>query len=503
MMTVDQLRVSIYQQLFSGRLTEQKKSDGDVLELLDSIGKVNPNFKKVTRISRSEDGNFYETQGKNVRCVTDELPYDIPENWEWVHLNEIAISGLGKTLNKTKDTGASKSYLCSINVYWDGIHLDEVKTAAFSDDDIEKYRLQKGDLLICEGGDAGRTAIWESDEEMYYQNALHRVRFFGGIDPYYFRALMEYYKLNGTIQAYCKGMTIKHLVQGSLNAMYFPLPPLEEQKRIVAKIEELMPFVEQYAKASTRLNTLNAIFPDQMKKSILQQAVMGKLVPQDPNDEPASVLLKKIAEEKQKLIKEGKIKKQKASNVVISDDKPFEIPESWAWATLADLAKQITDGEHSTPKRITKYGGYYLLSARNVRDGSIQLEDVDYVDKAEFDRISSRCNPTRGDILISCSGSVGRCTVVADDNKYVMVRSAAMVSPVMCDPKYLMYAIQSECVQSQINGMKKQTAQANLFLGAISVLMIPVPPSAEQNRIVEKLEDTFKHIESSIKDSIK
>lgn len=306
-----------------------------------------------------------------------------------------------------------------------------------------------------------------------------------------------------SLAKYVTGTAQPKMNQAKMNSIWVPLPPLEEQKRIVAKIEELMPFVEQYAKASTRLNTLNASFPDQMKKSILQQAVMGKLVPQDPTDEPASVLLKKIAEEKQKLIKEGKIKKPKASNVVISDDKPFEIPESWVWATLADLAKQITDGEHSTPKRTTKYGGYYLLSARNVRDGSIQLEDVDYVDKAEFDRISSRCNPTRGDILISCSGSVGRCTVVADDNKYVMVRSAAMVSPVMCDPKYLMYAIQSECVQSQISGMKKQTAQANLFLGAISALMIPVPPSAEQNRIVDKLEDTFKHIESSMKDSIK
>lgn len=372
-------------------------------------------------------------------------------------------------------------------------------------EELQRGHLKTNDLIITIRGNIGTCGLVPpkfNNANLNAQLTVVRIKDMEQILPSYLKYLFMSPIMKLQFKSNITGTALKQLSEKNLHNCVIIIPPLEEQKRIVAKIEELMAFVEQYAKASNRLNTLNASFPDQMKKSILQQAVMGKLVPQDPNDEPASVLLKKIAEEKQKLIKEGKIRKQKASNVVVSDDKPFEIPESWAWATLADLAKQITDGEHSTPKRSTKYDGYYLLSARNVRDGSIQLTDVDYVDKSEFDRISSRCNPTRGDILISCSGSVGRCTVVDDDNKYVMVRSAAMVSPVMCNPKYLMYAIQSECVQSQINGLKKQTAQANLFLGAISVLMIPVPPIEEQNRIVGKLEDTFKHIEGSLKDSI-
>lgn len=131
----------------------------------------------------------------------------------WVHLNQIAESGLGKTLDKAKNTGELCPYLCSINVYWNGISLEKVKEAKFTEDDKVKYRLQRGDLLICEGGDVGRSAIWDSDEEMYYQNALHRVRFYGHVLPQYFKMVIECYKGIGIIDEYSKGMTIKHLVQ--------------------------------------------------------------------------------------------------------------------------------------------------------------------------------------------------------------------------------------------------------------------------------------------------
>lgn len=158
----------------------------------------------------------------------------------WVHLDTIAQTNLGKTLDKGKNTGAERPYLCSINVYWEGVNLEKLKTALFEQKELEKYRLQKGDLLICEGGDVGRCAIWESEDEMYYQNALHRVRFHGGINPYFYRYLIEYYKSIGIIDEYSKGQTIKHLVQTKLCSIWMPLPPLAEQKRIVAKIEEML-----------------------------------------------------------------------------------------------------------------------------------------------------------------------------------------------------------------------------------------------------------------------
>lgn len=233
----------------------------------------------------------------------------------------------------------------------------------------------------------------------------------------------------------------------------------------------------------------------ELKASILDLAIRGKLVPQDPNDEPAKNLLARIAAEKAKLVKSGKLKKGKPLPPITDDDKPFGLPRGWTWCRLGGLASKLTDGEHKTPRRVVEYCGYYLLSARNIHDDCLVLDDVDYVDKAEYELISQRCNPKRGDVLISCSGSIGRTCCVEDDNCYVMVRSAAMCRPIEVCSRYLMYALQSEFVQAQHRERIKKSAQANLFLGAISVTVIPLPPIAEQKRIVEKIEQVMPLVE--------
>ena len=168
----------------------------------------------------------------------------------------------------------------------------------------------------------------------------------------------------------------------------------------------------------------------------------------------------------------------------IEDEIPFDLPDGWAWSRLVSLSSIITDGEHKTPRRINEFQGYYLLSARNIQNGFISLGDVDFVDKCEFENISKRCNPKEDDVLISCSGSIGRVAVVNDSNNYVMVRSAAMVRPIIIKPNYLMFALQSGQLQTQMQKASKQTAQANLFLGAIQSLLIPVPPEIEEQRII-------------------
>lgn len=235
----EDMKKSILQYAIQGKLVEQRPEEGTAEELYQQIQDEKQKLIK---------------EGKNKKekplaeITEDEIPFDIPESWKWVHLNNIATSGLGKTLNKSTDTGEEVPYLCSINVYWEGISLDKVKTAKFDAQAKEKYRLQKGDLLICEGGEAGRSAIWDSDEEMYYQNALHRVRFYGSVDAQYMCYVLECYKKNGTIANYTKGIGIQHLVQASLNSIWLPLPPLQEQHRIVAKIEELLPFCERLVK---------------------------------------------------------------------------------------------------------------------------------------------------------------------------------------------------------------------------------------------------------------
>lgn len=235
--------------------------------------------------------------------------------------------------------------------------------------------------------------------------------------------------------------------------------------------------------------------PQELKSSILQLAIQGKLVEQRPEEGTGEELYQQIQAEKKRLIQEGKIKKEKPLPEIAEDEVPFEIPEGWKWVRIQSISKKTTDGEHKTPRRVGAYCGFYLLSARNIRDGEIALKDVDYVDETEYKRIALRCNPQKGDVLISCSGSVGRCAVVENDNKYVMVRSAAMVSPVNMNSNYLMYAIRSEVVQEQIRAKIKQTAQANLFQEAIRNLAIPLPPLAEQKRIVAQIEELLPYLD--------
>ena len=281
-MTAQQLKNSILQMAVQGKLVPQDPNDEPASVLLERIRAEKERLIKEKKIKREKnpsvifkgaDNTPYEKIDGEVRSLADEVPFDIPDSWEWVTLQTIATSSLGKTLDKAKNKGNLKPYLCSINVYWDGIDLTTVKEARLEENELPKYLLRPGDLLICEGGDVGRSAVWESTQEMYYQNALHRVRFYGGINPHYFQLLLECYKGNQILDAYSKGMTIKPLVQTALNTIVFPLPPLSEQNRIVNAAKRLLPYLHSYDKAEQKLTALNTGFPEALKKSILQEAV--------------------------------------------------------------------------------------------------------------------------------------------------------------------------------------------------------------------------------------
>lgn len=209
-MTPQELKNSILQLAIQGKLVEQRPEEGTGEELYRQIQSEKQKLIREGKIKKEKP---------LPEIAEDEVPFDIPESWKWVRLNEIASSLLGKTLNKVSDAGEPCPYLCSINVYWEGIKLSTVKEAFFTQAEKEKYLLQKGDLLICEGGDAGRCAVWDNDATMYYQNALHRVRFYGDICVAFFRDIFESYKSNGEIKSRCKGETIQHLVQGELYNM--------------------------------------------------------------------------------------------------------------------------------------------------------------------------------------------------------------------------------------------------------------------------------------------
>ena len=236
----ERLKKSILQEAIEGRLVPQDPNDEPASVLLDKIRKEKEQLIKEGKLKKKD---LIETP-----ITEDEIPFDIPESWEWVRLPYISTNSLGKTLNGGRTIGISKKYLCSINVYWNRIDLTKVKETPFDESDCQKYRLKRGDLLVCEGGDYGRSAVWDKDDEMYYQNALHRIRFYHTINPYFYMYCVEVYKNMLLLEEVAKGMTIKHLTQDALYSLSFPLPPLAEQHRIVDKLEQLLGEIDKLKK---------------------------------------------------------------------------------------------------------------------------------------------------------------------------------------------------------------------------------------------------------------
>ena len=200
-----------------GKLVPQDPNDEPAIDLLK---RINPKFTPC-------DNAHYENN-----------TIEIPENWEWVKLSDIAVSELGKTLDKGKNSGTPHNYLCAFNVKWCSFDLSVIKKIPLEEEELERYKVRKGDLLICEGGDVGRAAIWESDQDIYYQNALHRVRFKDEINQYFYLYVLQYYKSLGMIDDVSGGVTIKHFTQNSMKKLCFPLPPIKEQQRIVSAINQ-------------------------------------------------------------------------------------------------------------------------------------------------------------------------------------------------------------------------------------------------------------------------
>ncbi|MEI3102098.1 MAG: restriction endonuclease subunit S [Oscillospiraceae bacterium] len=369
--------------------------------------------------------------------------------------------------------------------------MEKVKEARFEEIELSKYLLQKGDLLICEGGDVGRSSVWEHDVTMYYQNALHRVRFYQNINPYFYKYLIECYKGIGIIDRFSKGVTIKHLVQNSLNAMWLPLPPLAEQKRIVAKIEELLPYIERYEQAWSKLEQFNSRFPEDMKKSLLQYAIQGKLVEQRLEEGTAEELFAQIQEEKQRLIAQKKIKKEKPLPEITEDEKPFDIPESWKWVRFSDLMNAMSTGPFGSMLHKSDYvpKGTPLVNPANIVNGKIIPSEKMMVSADTAKRLESYTLYT-GMIVIGRRGEMGRCAVVSEnENGWICGTGSFFLTPsssLFVD--YIQILFTTHYAKAYLGGESVGTTMSNLNHKILSKMPVPLPPLVEQKRIVQKLE---------------
>ena len=344
------LRQKILDLAIRGKLVSQDPNDEPASVLLERIraekqqmvkdGKLKAkDIKNDTVIFKGDDNLHYEQfQDGTVKEYENELPFEIPSNWVWCNLGMLFSHNTGKALNASKTDGVSLTYITTSNVYWNSFELDNLKVMPFTESEIEKCTVKKDDLLVCEGGDIGRAAIWQFDNEIRIQNHLHRLRPYDRIYTKFYYYIMYLYKANGRING--NGIGLQGLSSNALHNIIVPVPPVEEQKRIVDSIDSVLSLIEQIESHKQSLSSQI----DNIKSKILDLAIRGKLVPQDPNDEPASVLLERIRAEKEELIKQGKIKRDKKESVIFKgDDNSYyekygkKLPSGWVVTNFETL----------------------------------------------------------------------------------------------------------------------------------------------------------------------
>ena len=459
---------------------------------------------------------FCEQIGKEIRDISDEIPFEIPDSWEWVRFSNLVNFSMGKTPPR-KETEYWENpiypWVSIADMPADGTVLStKEKVNQYAADNTFKSGISPiGTLIMSFKLTVGKVSILGIDA--YHNEAI--ISIFPFVDDdrivtsYLFKVL-PLIAQNGDTKTAIKGATLN---SDSLSNLLIPLPPLTEQKRIVNRIVELEPYVSAYDIAETHLTALNTTFPEALKKSILQEAVQGKLVPQNPDDEPASVLLERIRAEKQELIKQGKIKQNKNESVIITRDKipyeiidgkerciadevPFEIPDSWCWCRLSNVSI-IQEGAGIRTYQY-RTSGTQILTVTNILEGSVDMKKATkYIATEEYLDKYQHLTLNIGDIVSSCSGASWGKTAIWDYGDTVMLNTSTLRLRFFNDTAYNMYLywltktpLFKNQLIAQLSGM-----QPNFGYSHYSKVLIPLPPLAEQHRIVAKIEEIMPMIE--------
>lgn len=485
-MTGKQLKNAILQLAIQGKLVPQDANDEPASVLLAQIRKEKEQLLKAGKLKKKD----LET----TPITDEEKPFEIPESWEWVHLSEISYVGTGSTPAK------HNSLYYGGNIPWIGSSAtnypiieqatDYITELALAETNCQLY--PKGTLIMAMYGQGKtRGQISELAIECCTNQACaaivpHIMEINSFIKVF---LTSQYYK----IRSLAEGGAQPNLNLNKVANNILPLPPLAEQRRIVAKIEELMPLVEEYGVAQEKLNQLNEALPEALKKSILQQAIQGKLVPQDANDEPASVLLAQIRKEKEQLLKAGKMKKKDLATTPITDEeKPFEIPEGWEWCRIEEISDSYI-GLTYKPTDVAENGTVVLRSS-NIQDGRIDLNDKVKVNLSIPEKLIVHEN----DILICArNGSsklVGKSALITKEADG-MTFGAFMAICKTSFYDFVYQFLQSDLFFSQLREVSGTTTINQLTQKKFNSFIIPLPPLAEQKRIVTKIEELMAMVD--------
>jgi type I restriction enzyme S subunit len=461
----------------------------------------------------------------------EEILFEIPSNWTWCRLGEIVQHNSGKTLDSGRNKGNLTEYITTSNLYWGYFKLDNLKQMPMEDEELKRCLAVKGDLLICEGGEAGRAAVWESENSVCFQNHIHRVRPYLNINSHYLYHFFQYLNFSGEINNYRKGMGISNLSGKSLSSIIVPLPPLSEQKMIVDflqdfgknvldenreyfdyEIENEVVSIHQAQiynnQISTELNHQLALVKE-LRQAYLREAMQGKLVPQDSTDEPAEILLEKIKAEKEKLVAEKRIRRDKPLPPINPEEIPFEIPSNWTWCRLGEISNNVEYG--TSEKGDLNSNDIAVLRMNNIQSGKVVLENLKYV-KATIEDLP-RLYLKNNDLLFNRTNSyelVGKAGVFKGESDkltfasyLIRVQFSDLVSVDFAN--YYINSIQ--CRETQIEpDIIQQNGQANFNGTKLKNIIVPLPPLAEQERIVAKLEKLMRfcdELEANIRQGIK
>ena len=487
-MTPEQLKASILQYAIQGKLVEQRPEEGTGEELYQRIQTEKQRLIKEGKIKKE----------KPLAEITDgEIPFDIPESWKWIKLGEVVsvLGGKRIPVGRTLTTDNTGYKYIRVSDMKDGSVLTDnllyVPTDIYPS--ISRYVIHKEDVYITVAGTIGRVGKIppEIDGANLTENADRLV--FSIIDQDWLikcleSSLVQQQIIDATTKVGQPKLAIKRIQE-----LLIPLPPLAEQKRIVAKIEELLPYVDRYAAAYEKLEQFNAKFPEDMKKSILQYAIQGKLVEQRPEEGTGEELYQHIQAEKQRLFKEGKIKKEKQLAEIVEDEVPLDIPESWKWVRLLDVVEEKPANGFS-PKGVDYQTAVKNLTLTATTSGYFKADAFKYVDiQLEPD---SKYWLKKDDLLIQRSNSrelVGTSCIYTGDDDAFIYPDLMMKLRVMngVDVKYVDYVLKSPLTRNYFSKNASGTSESmpKINQGIVSATLIPLPPLAEQKRIVAKLEE--------------
>ena len=452
-----------------GKLVPQDPNDEPASVLLEKIKAEKAELIKEKKIKKI----------KPLPPITDdEKPFDIPDSWEWVRFNDIGIMKNGKTPKKTDvKSNARYPYFKVKDMNINSLYMKIVEN--YVDEKYESQIFPKNTIIYPKNGGA----VLTNKKRILIQDSLVDLNT-GGIIPYEninFKFLFYMFQ-SFDIKKYVKGSAVPTINAKKLRETVVPLPPLSEQSRIAAKIAQLFALLRKVETSTRQYAKLQTL----LKSKVLDLAMRGKLVPQDPNDEPASVLLEKIKAEKAELIKEKKIKKTKPLPPITDDEKPFAIPDSWEWVRLGDVL-DVRDGTHGTPKYVSD--GVPLVTAKNLRNGKIDFSNIKYISESDAKKINERSQVNENDVLFAMIGTIGNPVLVNTDRIFSIKNVALLKANTLINMRFVyMYilTIQDLLLKNASGGNQKF-----LSLRKINKLPFSLPPLPEQVKIIKMVNSLF------------